>query len=135
MSAPGRGFETTDGCWWTITWMYAAEAWLVDVYVDDDDPPPGPCTCAHPENGLFDRLETVELALGSPIPAAIRELLLVDAASFTQPESDRGAWGRTFTIEVIRADEDGNFTYSVAPTWTDVLDPPDWDPDNFPLAR
>ena len=134
MTTRDWAFDTPDGCSWTIGWMDDAEGWLVDVWVDEDDPPPTSCTCAHPEDGLFDSLETVELAIGSPIPINIRDQLLAEAACHRSPESARAAWGRIFALEVIRVDEDGTFWTSFAPTWADDPVSPYWDPDNFPLV-
>lgn len=127
-------FETPDGCAWSVEWMEEAEAWLIDAYADEDDPNRVPCTCPHPEEGLYDALDTVELASGMPIPAHIRDVLLADAAAHLQSEDDRLAWGRIFALQVTRVDEDGAFWMSLAPTWDHDPASPYWHHDNFPLV-
>lgn len=134
--------ETEDGCTWSISWFRDASAFFVDVWdrAPDDEvggtADPGPdCTCPFPELGVYDTLDTVELAMGMKIPPEVREELLADARSSPISEEDKRAWGRIWAAEVYRTAEDGwTIFITFAPAWEENPHSPLWDEDNFPLV-
>src|SRR5438477_10620855 len=69
--------DMTDGSFWGVEWMpdaaaFYAQRWFPD---DVDEEVPADATvfdCPGPDLGLFDTLDTLELAIGGPIPPRIR---------------------------------------------------------------
>lgn len=134
--------EAEDGCIWSIYWFRDAAGFFADVWEwgpDDDvggtaDPAPD-CTCPFPVLGVYDTLETVEVAIGRALPGDVRQQLLADARRYPLAEDEQGAWGRVWGAEVYRTDPDGQIHCSFAPTWAEDPCSARWDPDGFPLAN
>ncbi len=130
--------KTPDGCLWRISWFEDAAGFFADVWDcgEDDETHPGDpaeCSCPFPTLGIYDTLDTIEVAMGIPIPNEIREELLGDASLRPIREDDKGAWGRVWAAEVHRRAPDGTIFSSFAPTWASNPYSPLWNPDDFPL--
>lgn len=104
-----------------------------DEETGDSAHPELDCTCPFPILGIYDTLETIELALGSKIPAPIREHLLRDALCHPAHEDGKAAWGGIWAAELFRRAEDGMIVTSFAPTGAEDASSPLWGKDNFSL--
>lgn len=87
-------------------------------------------SAAFPVLGIFDSLDTIELAMGMKIPPGMRDRLLLDAMLEPTTDTERAEWGRVWAAEVYRAAPDGEIVASFAPALTDDPNSPRWDPDN-----
>lgn len=129
-----------DGCIWEVYWFVEAAGFFTEAWDPDEwnDVPHDPehsrrCTCPH-VGGIYDTLETLELAMGGPIPADTREELLEYADYNPISEEDMADWGRSVAFEIHRTDAEGRIWGSFAPTWAPDPENPYWEHDNFPLV-
>src|SRR5438067_962658 len=68
--------DMIDGSYWGVEWMPDAAAFYAQRWFPDDDYENVPADatfidCPGPDLGLFDTLDTLELAIGGPIPPRI----------------------------------------------------------------
>ena len=129
--------ETDDGCTWIVSWFeedgaFFAQAWRFDEENDDralEAEEEAVCTCPGPTCGAFDALETIEAAMGQPIPPGVREDLLAEQRLHPQPEHLQEGWGTAYAFEVHRIGRDGGVVGSLAPPWADDPESGRWDLD------
>lgn len=129
--------ETRDGCTWIISWLqeaqgFLAQGWPLGELIDDDEAQPAavPCTCPGPDVGIFDTLETIEAAIGEPIPGAIRAELLLEQQCNPIHDCDKDSWDAASAFEIERLGDDGVIWSSFAPTWAEDPMDPRWDVDD-----
>lgn len=113
-----------DGCIWEVYWFgdasgFAAEAWDPDEWHDVPHDPDRPrtCSCPHP-GGIYDTLDTLEVAMGGPIAAEVREQLEEEAERNPISAEDMAEWGHGVAFEIHRTDADGRIWGSFAPSWS-----------------
>ena len=115
--------EWEDGSEWAISWFkdggaffaqrsFFDERWFFDE--EDEDY----LDCPGPDLGLFDSLDTLELAMGRPLPADIRQELLSHSEAHPISEDSLRAWGGIVAYEVHRVAPDGEIVPTFAPPGT-----------------
>ena len=125
--------EIVDGSFWGVEWMpdaaaFYAQRWFPD---DVDDDVPADTTfidCPGPDLGLFDTLDTLELAIGGPIPPQIRGELEIDQHYNPPPTDLAEQWGHSVAYEICRTGRDGQIISTFAPPWADDPESSEWDP-------
>ena len=124
--------DWNDGTVWFISWMDDAAGFLAERWYDPDaaDDADDWRDCPGPEEGLFASLETLEVAMGERLPEDLRAQLEYEARCNPLHESERGAWGRAFALEVHHLLPDGNIVTTWAPPWADDPFDRSWDPED-----
>jgi len=108
--------EWEDGSVWFLSWFQQAGSFLADRSFDDAIEPlvdtPG-------FDGLFEDLETLEAAMGRPLPPDVRDELLAHSRRFPMTDDDRAAWNVIVAFAITRRHPSGEFIDSFAPPGTE----------------
>lgn len=127
--------EWRDGSIWIVAWesqfgCYFAQRWYPEDLGLEAIEGVERIDCPGPEEGLFQTLETLEVAMGEPIPDGIWATLRRREHSFPLRDPDKEGWGTVFACEVHRIGPDGEIVTSFAPPWADDPESPEWDLDD-----
>lgn len=108
--------EWEDGSVWFLSWFQEAGSFSSERWFDEATGPiidsPGP-------DGLFEDLETLEAAMGRPLPPDVREELHDYSRCFPMTDDDRAAWDAPAPFAITRQHPDGEFVDSFAPPGTE----------------
>ncbi len=107
-----------DGSEWAISWFQDGGAFFAQRWFFDEEDEDCYLDCPGPDVGLFDSLDTLELAMGRPLPAHIRQELLSHSEAHPISEDSLRAWGGIVAYEVHRVAPDGEIVPTFAPPGT-----------------
>lgn len=118
-----------DGSEWVLSWVQDAGAFFAQRWFDDEDDDRAYLDCPGPDVGLFESLETLEVAMGRPIPEDVRDELLEYSRSRPIRQDDLDAWGVSVEYEIERLTPNGEVIGTTAPPGTANPFAPRWLPE------
>lgn len=106
--------EWEDGTIWFLSWFqeagsFMAERWYPDEAVGSY------VECPGPEDTLCEDLETLEAAMGRPLPPDLREELLHFSECLPITDEMRADWGVSVAYGITRLHPSGEFIDTFAP--------------------
>lgn len=108
--------EWEDGTIWFLSWIQEAGSFSAERWSDEAT---GPCVdTPGPDAGLFEDLETLEAAMGRPLPPAVRQELLNFSERFPMADDMREDWGVSVAFAITRRHPSGEFIDTFAPPGT-----------------
>lgn len=107
--------EWEDGTVWFLSWFRQAGSFLAERCFGGAA---GPSIEAPEVDGLFKDLETLEAAMGRPLPVDVREELQDQSKRFPMTDDDRAAWSVIIALALSRPHPNGEFNDFAAPPGT-----------------
>lgn len=101
--------ECEDGPTWFLSWFQEAGSFSVERWCPDDD---------GSDDSLFEDLETLEAAIGHPLPPEVREELLDFSQRFPMTDDMCEDWGESVAFAITRLHPSGEFVDTFAPPGT-----------------
>jgi len=104
-----------DGSDWVLSWVQDAGEFFAQRWFLDEDDDHSYLDCPGPDLGLFESLETLEVAMGRSIPADVRDKILRYSRTHPITQDSLDAWGVSVEYEIERLGPDGEIVATIAP--------------------
>lgn len=107
--------EWEDGTIWFLSWLQDAGSFMAERWYPDDGPDGPYVGCPGPDDMLVESLETLESAMGRPIPPDVRMELLKIGECFPFTDEMRSSWTEYNAFSITRLHPSGEFVDTFAP--------------------
>jgi len=115
-----------DGTVWFLSWFREAGSFHADRWFDEAT---GPIIDTPGLDGLFEDLDTLEAAMGRPLPPDARGELYDYSRRHPMTDDDRAAWNVIVAHAITRRHPNGEFIDSFAPPGTEDPFATEWLPE------